>query len=83
MANPYQHARKILKEEKMLQCGYLNDLRPPNLYYNYGNARQTFQPSTGKETANRYIPLNPRPLAPQILHCQVLIRIRIRLALKM
>ena len=28
-----------------------NELRPPNIYYDHGNARQTFHPPAGVQTA--------------------------------
>ena len=45
--------------------GEHNELKPPNLYYDYGNARQTFHPPLGLQTATGYIPLNSRPPGPQ------------------
>ena len=42
------------------QGGPLNELRPPNLYYDHGNARQTFHPPTGLQTANSFIPIQGR-----------------------
>ena len=30
-----------------LQAGPRNEFRPPNLYYDHGNAEQTFHPSAG------------------------------------
>lgn len=47
------------------QGGPPNELRPPNLYYDHGNARQTFHPPTGLQTANGYIPIQNRPGGPQ------------------
>ena len=47
------------------QGGPPNDLRPPNLYYDHGNARQTFHPLAGLQTTNGYIPIQNRPMGPQ------------------
>jgi hypothetical protein len=35
-----------------------NDVRPPNLYYNYEDSRQTHQPPMGLQTQGGYLPLN-------------------------
>lgn len=64
MANPYQQARENLRGERRPHGGHPNDIRPPNLYYDYGNSRQTFQPPSGIQIANGYIPLNSRPSGP-------------------
>ena len=42
-----------------------NELRPPNLYYDHGNAREIFHPLLGLQTANRYISIQNRPNDPQ------------------
>ena len=42
------------------QGGPQNEIRPPNLYYDHGNARQTFHPPAGLQTANDYIPIQGR-----------------------
>ena len=42
------------------QGGVLNELRPPNLYYDHGNARQISHPPAGLQTANGYIPIQDR-----------------------
>ena len=47
------------------QGGATNELRPPNLYYDYGNARQTSHPLAGMQTANGYIPIQGRHGGPQ------------------
>ena len=41
VANPYQHASDNMRGARP-QGGPPNDLRPPNLYYDHVNARQTF-----------------------------------------
>jgi hypothetical protein len=42
-----------------------NEFRPPNLYYDHGNARQTFHPPTGLQTAIGYNSIQNRPRGPQ------------------
>ena len=42
------------------QGGPPNELRLPNLYYDHGNARQTFHPPTGLQTVNGYILIQNR-----------------------
>ena len=42
------------------QGGATNELRPPNLYYDHGNVRQTSHPLAGLQTANGYIPIQGR-----------------------
>ena len=64
VANPYQHARDNRRGAR-LQGGPSNDLRPPNLYYDHGNARQTFHPPAGLQTSNGYISIQNRPVDPQ------------------
>lgn len=39
------------------QNEHSNDLRPPNLYNNHGNNKQTFNPPVGLQTVNIYIPI--------------------------
>ena len=47
------------------QGGPPNELRPPNLYYDHGNARQTFHPPAGLQTTNGYIYIQGRQGSPQ------------------
>ena len=42
------------------QGGSPNELRPQNLYYDHGNARQIFHPPEGLQTINKYIPIQGR-----------------------
>ena len=51
VANPYQQVRENMREERGQQGGHPNELRPPNLYYDYINARQTFHPPAGLQMA--------------------------------
>ena len=50
-----------------LQGGLPNELRPPNLYYDHKNARQTFHPPTELQTANGYILIQNRQEDPHNL----------------
>ena len=47
------------------QGGPPYELRPLNLYYDHENARLTFHPPAGLQTANGYIPIQNRPVGPQ------------------
>ena len=47
------------------QGGPHSELRPPNLYYDHKNARQTFHPRVGLQKANGYIPIQGRLVGPQ------------------
>ena len=47
------------------QRGPLNELRPLNLYYDYGNVRLIFHPPAGLQTANEYIVIQNRQGGPQ------------------
>ena len=64
MANPYQQARDNARGARP-HGGPPNELRPPNLHYDHGNARQTFHPPIGLQTANDYIPIQGRSVGPQ------------------
>ena len=46
------------------QGGPSNELRPANLYYDHRNARQTFHPPAGLQTANGYLPIQNRQRGP-------------------
>ena len=63
VANPQQVARNNMRGARS-QGGAPNELRPPNLYYNHGNATQTSHPPTGLQTANGYIPIQGRQGGP-------------------
>ena len=54
MVNPQQQAQDNMRCARSHGEG-ANDLRPPNLYYDYGNAKQTFHPPVGLQTAYGYI----------------------------
>ena len=54
VANPQQQAQDNMRGARPHGEG-ANDLRPPNLSYNHGNARQTFHPPAGLQTTNGYI----------------------------
>ena len=56
VANPQQQARDNMRGARP-QGGFPNELRPPNFYYDHGNARQTFHPPVELQTANVYIPI--------------------------
>ena len=45
--------------------GVPNELRPPNIYYDHGNARQTFHPPVRLQTMNGYISIQGKPMGPQ------------------
>ena len=64
VANPQQQARDNMRGARP-QDGLPNELRPPNLYYDHGNVRQTFHPPAGLQTANGYIPIQGRQGDPQ------------------
>ena len=64
VANPQQQARDNMRGARP-QGGPPNELRPPNLYYNHENARQTFHLPAGLQTANGYIPIQGRQGGPQ------------------
>ena len=64
VANPQQVAMDNMRGARGQHGGNQNELRPPNLYYDHGNARQTFHPPAGLQTAAGYIPINPIPSAP-------------------
>ena len=53
VANPQQQARDNMRGVRP-QFGPPNELRPPNLYYDHGNARQIFHPLAGLQMANGY-----------------------------
>ena len=53
---PQQQAKDNMKGARS-QSGPPNEVRPPNLYYNHGNARSSFHPPTELQTANGYIPI--------------------------
>ena len=63
VANPCQQARDNIRGARP-HGGPSNDLRPPNLYYDYRNARQRFHPLAGLQTTNGYIPIQNRPVGP-------------------
>ena len=63
MANP-QQARDNIRGARP-QGGPPNELRPPNLYYDHDNARQTFHRPAGLQMANGYIPIQGRQGGPQ------------------
>ena len=63
VANP-QQARDIMRGAKP-RGGPPNEFRPPNLYYNHGNAREIFHPPTGLQTANGYISIQNEQGDPQ------------------
>lgn len=50
-----------MRGERQLEGNYHNELRPSNLHYDHGNARQTFHPPAGLQTTSGYIPLHHRP----------------------
>ena len=56
VANPEQQAHDNMRGARP-QNEIINNLRPPNLYYEHGNARQTFHPPAGLQTANGNIPV--------------------------
>ena len=64
VANPQEHARDNMRGARP-QGGPPSELRPPNLYYDHGNARQTFHPPTELPTTNGYIPIQNRQGGPQ------------------
>ena len=64
VVNLQQQARDNMREARP-QGGPPNELRQPNLYYDHDNARQTFYPSAGLQTANGYIPIQNRQGGPQ------------------
>ena len=51
VANLQQVARDNMRGARP-QGGAPNELRPLNLYYDHGNARQTSHPPAGLQTAN-------------------------------
>ena len=54
VANPQQQAQDNMRGARPQGKG-INDLRPPNLYYDQGNARQNFHPPNELQTTNEYI----------------------------
>ena len=44
MTNPYQQAKETMRKEKKDAKRNSNELRPPNLYYDYDNRMKTFHP---------------------------------------
>ena len=64
VANPQQVAMDNMRGERGQHGGNQNELKPPNIYYDHGNARETFHPPAGLQTAVGYIPINLRPTAP-------------------
>ena len=64
MTNPQQQAMNSMRGARP-QGGPLNEFRTPNLYYDHGNARQTFHPPAGLQTANGYILIQGRQGGPQ------------------
>jgi hypothetical protein len=64
VANPQQQVRDNMRGARPHGMPP-NKFRPPNLYYDHGNARQTFHLPTGLQMANGYIPIQNRPGGPQ------------------
>ena len=64
MGNPYQQAKNNVRGARP-PGGPSSDLRPPNLYYDQANYRQTFHPPVGLQTANGYVPIQSRSVGPQ------------------
>ena len=64
VANPQQQARDNMLGARP-QGGPPNELRPPNLYYDHENARQSFHPPARLQTANGYNPIQNRPGGPR------------------
>ena len=64
VAKPYQQTRDNVRGLRP-QGGPSNDLRPPNLYYDHANSRQTFHHPVGLQTANGYVPIQSRHVGPQ------------------
>ena len=62
VANPQQQAQEIMKGARP-QGAVANELRPPHLYYDQRNARQTFHPPARLQTSNGYIPMQNRQVA--------------------
>ena len=60
VANPEQQARDNMRGARP-QGGLPNELRPPNLYYDHENARQSFHSPARLQTANGYNPIQNRP----------------------
>lgn len=65
-ANLHQHARDNIRGARPHDAPS-NELRPPNLYYDHRNARQTFHLLAGLQTANGYILIQNRPVGPHPL----------------
>ena len=62
VVNPQQQAQENMRGVQS-HGAVANDLRLPNLYYDHGNARQTFHPPVGLQTTNGYIPVQNRQVA--------------------
>ena len=63
VANPQQVATYNMRRGRP-HGGVPNEFRPPNLYYDHGNARQTSHLPAGLQTANGYIPIEGRQGGP-------------------
>ena len=64
MVNSQQQAKDNIRKITP-QGGPPNKLRPPNLYYDHSNARQTFYTPARLQTTNGYIPIQGRQGGPQ------------------